>query len=297
LLDDPAGDCESRHFHGIRATAYPNIARIFWINLPLCVPSIAGIYFFINLESEPLSVQDRLKQVDWTGITILTTSLILLLFGVTSGGVLYPWRSAAVIASIIIGALGTGIFILYEGRYAKDPMIPLRIFANRTSASAYSSSFFLGFVLWAMQYYLILYVRLKYLHSQDLLTDAVFGLARPIPGRGRSLDSPWNHLHTHHSNVGRSHNFEAAKVQGRQLNCVVDDDSRILIDDSIKSQFAQSHAVWFSGHLCGRKRSGKRIRSSQGHLLIEQLFPGRFCAVQASQSDADVPMVSHSSVN
>ena len=196
MLDDPAGDCKSRNFYGICVAARFNIVRIFWINLPLCVPSIAGIYFFINLESEPLSVKDRMKQVDWIGIAILTTSLILLLFGVTSGGVLYPWKSAAVITSIIIGALGTGIFILYEGRYAKDPMIPLRIFANRTSASAYSTSFFLGFVLWAMQYYLILYVRMPYLHFPILLTGEVFGFARPIPGRSRSLDSPWNYLHT-----------------------------------------------------------------------------------------------------
>lgn len=37
-------------------------------------------------------------------------------------------------------------------------MIPLRIFKNRTAGAAYVSAFVLGFVLWAMQYYLILYV-------------------------------------------------------------------------------------------------------------------------------------------
>lgn len=123
------------------------------------MPSLAGIYFFINLESELQSVRERLRRVDWTGMFILTASLISLLYGVTSGGVLQPWNSAAVVSTIVIGALGTAGFLLYEEYFAKEPMVPLRIFSNRTSGAAYISSFILGFVLWAMQYYLILYVR------------------------------------------------------------------------------------------------------------------------------------------
>jgi len=132
--------------------------RIFYINLPLCVPSIAGIYFFINLESEPGSTKERLQRVDWVGIVLSTASLISLLFGITSGGVLHPWKSAQVISSIIIGVIGFGVFLFYESRFPKHPMIPLRIFANRTAMAAFGSAFVLGFVLWAMQYYLILYV-------------------------------------------------------------------------------------------------------------------------------------------
>lgn len=89
----------------------------------------------------------------------LTASLISLLYGVTSGGVLHPWRSASVISTIVVGTFGCVMFLLYEGFVASEPMIPLRIFSNRTAGSAYFSSFILGFVLWAMQYYLILYVR------------------------------------------------------------------------------------------------------------------------------------------
>ena len=135
-----------------------HVCSIFYINLPLCVPALAGIYFFIHLESEALSVKDRLKRVDWTGIFILTGSLISLLYGITSGGVLHSWGSAAVIASTAIGLCGTAVFLIYESRFAREPMIPLRIFSNRTASAAYVSSFVLGFVLWAMQYYLILYV-------------------------------------------------------------------------------------------------------------------------------------------
>jgi hypothetical protein len=124
------------------------VSRIFWINLPLCVPSLAGIYFFIHLHSEPGSIADRLKRADWTGIFLLTGSLISLLYGITSGGVLHDWDSGAVIASIVVGFCGTAVFLVYEEFWAKEPMIPLRIFKNRTAGAAYVSTFVLGFVLW-----------------------------------------------------------------------------------------------------------------------------------------------------
>jgi hypothetical protein len=132
--------------------------RIFYINLPLCVPAIAGIYFFINLETGPLSILEKLKRVDWVGVVVLTGSLIALLYGITSGGVIHSWDSGAVIASIVIASFGLVLFLFYEHKYAKEPMIPLRIFASRTAAAAFVASFSLGFDLWAMQYYLIQYV-------------------------------------------------------------------------------------------------------------------------------------------
>lgn len=104
-------------------------------------------------------MRERLGKVDWIGMVTLTGSLISLLYGVTSGGVLQPWKSASVISTIVLGVLGTAVFVLYEHYFATEPMIPLRIFSNRTAGAAYFSSFVLGFVLWAMQYYLILYVR------------------------------------------------------------------------------------------------------------------------------------------
>jgi hypothetical protein len=101
---------------------------------------------------------DRLRRADWVGILVLTGSLIALLYGITSGGVLHAWNSGAVIASIVVGLSGTAVFLIYEERWAEEPMIPSRIFKSRTAGAAYVGTFVLGFVLWAMQYYLILYV-------------------------------------------------------------------------------------------------------------------------------------------
>jgi hypothetical protein len=101
---------------------------------------------------------ERLRRADWAGMLILTVSLIAMLYGITSGGVIHAWSSGAVIACIAVGLSGIVLFTLHEALWAKEPIIPLRIFKNRTAGSAYTGAFILGFVLWAMQYYLILYV-------------------------------------------------------------------------------------------------------------------------------------------
>jgi len=131
---------------------------IFWINLPICVPALVGVYYFIHLRLEPSSIRSKLKQVDWVGILISTGSIVGLLYGIMGGQVLQPWNSAEILSALIVGGFGVGAFIFYEAKFARYPMVPLRIFANRTSNGAYISSFIMGLVLWAMQYYLVLYV-------------------------------------------------------------------------------------------------------------------------------------------
>lgn len=104
-------------------------------------------------------------------MVILTGSLIALLYGITSGGVLHAWNSGAVIASIAVGLSGTVLFLVHEELWAKNPIIPSRIFKNRTAGSAYVGAFILGFVLWAMQYYLILYVSYLTLIAAEQQSD------------------------------------------------------------------------------------------------------------------------------
>ncbi|EPE33260.1 MFS general substrate transporter [Glarea lozoyensis ATCC 20868] len=233
---------------------------IFYINLPLCVPAIAGIYFFIHLETGPLSVLEKLKRVDWVGVVVLTGSLISLLYGITSGGVIHPWDSGRVIASIVIAAFGLTVFLFYEHKYAKEPMIPLRIFASRTAAAAFVASFSLGFDLWAMQYYLIQYF---------LVTKR-----RSLVGAGVSI------------------------LPGTVLVPFMAVAGGLLITKLQKFK-AVNTAAWFFTTLGFALMTQLKIDSNKGVQYGFQivyafgagvLFPGRTCAVQACQTDDDVPM-------
>ena len=45
--------------------------------------------------------------------------------GLTWGGVTHPWSSVQVLAPLILGVVGIGIFILYEGYVATNPIVRL----------------------------------------------------------------------------------------------------------------------------------------------------------------------------
>ncbi|KAH8811664.1 drug resistance transporter [Xylogone sp. PMI_703] len=233
---------------------------VFYINLPVCVPALLGILKFLNLQPSSVSLRENIKNADWTGMVILTGSLISILFGVTSGGVLYPWASANTLSALIIGVVGTTGFFLYEAFLTRSPMVPLRIFGNRTSLSAYFTSFVLGVTLWAMEYYLILYFLVT--KRKSLLGAAVDILP------GTSTVPPFAAI------AG----FVIAKAKRfRTINSV----ALVLL----------SVGLGLTSLL--RPDSNRGIQ--YGFQVLYgigggALFPGRMVAVQASQLDEDVPM-------
>jgi hypothetical protein len=91
-------------------------------------------------------------------MAIFVTSTTLLLYGLTTGGTSHPWRSASVLAPLIIGFMGLGVFILVESKLTKAPMVPVRIFSNRTANAGYFGAFIHGLVLWTFTYYFIIFV-------------------------------------------------------------------------------------------------------------------------------------------
>lgn len=89
---------------------------------------------------------------------LIIVSLAFFLFGVTSGGVLYPWRSANCLAPLIIGILGIISFCLHGIFNATETLFPLRIFSLRTAAAGLFSVWVFVLILWAIAYYVILYL-------------------------------------------------------------------------------------------------------------------------------------------
>ncbi|KAH8804688.1 drug resistance transporter [Xylogone sp. PMI_703] len=139
---------------------------IFYINLPVCVISLAGITLFLpGNHLEKPSWSQFLKRFDWLGTCVLSASLSSMLFAITAGGVLYPWRSANSLVPLLLGILGMISFCIYEAVTAREPLIPLRIFASRTAVAAFFSAWVFGLVLWGISYYLILYFLIAKNHS------------------------------------------------------------------------------------------------------------------------------------
>lgn len=129
----------------------------FYINLPLDGVSLLLLIFFLKLETPKAPFREGLHAVDWLGGLAIVGGVIMFLYGFESAGVQHPWNSAFVLCLIIFGAIMIFVFGLIEWKVAKYPIMPTRLFADRSNVAAYSVCFFFGFVFIAESYYLPLY--------------------------------------------------------------------------------------------------------------------------------------------
>jgi len=137
---------------------YTSWRWIFWINIPVCVITISGIIYSLHIHQEITSLRSKVARIDYLGILVFVASMTLLLFGLTTGGTTNPWNSVNVLAPLTIGLSGIAIFILVQWKISKQPMMPLRIFSNRSANAGFLGAFIHGLVLWASAYYMIIFV-------------------------------------------------------------------------------------------------------------------------------------------
>jgi hypothetical protein len=99
-----------------------------------------------------------MARIDFMGMAVFIATTTLLLYGITTGGTTAPWNSATVLAPLIIGSVGLGVFVILEWKVAKEPMVPIRVFNHRSANTGYFGSFIHGLVLWAFAYHMIIFV-------------------------------------------------------------------------------------------------------------------------------------------
>ncbi|GGU23860.1 MFS transporter [Streptomyces violascens] len=115
----------------------------FYVGVPFAI-----IALIVLQKTLKLPVVKRDVKVDWTGAFLISAAVSLLLVWVTFAGNKYDWISwqtyAMVGGSIVLGAL----FVFAESR-ASEPIIPLRLFRNRTITLASLASLFVGVAMFA----------------------------------------------------------------------------------------------------------------------------------------------------
>lgn len=129
----------------------------FYINLPLDGLSLVLLIFFLKLETPRTPFIAGVKAIDWTGVILIVGGVTMFLFGMESGGVAHPWDSAYTLCLIILGIFTVILFFINEAKFAKYPVIPLRIFADRSNLASLGVCFIHGFVFIASSYFLPIY--------------------------------------------------------------------------------------------------------------------------------------------
>jgi EmrB/QacA subfamily drug resistance transporter len=115
----------------------------FYVGVPFAL-----IALLVLQKTLKLPVVKRQVKVDWSGAFFISAAVSLLLVWVTFAGDKYDWISwqsgAMVCGSVVLGAL----FLLVESK-ASEPIIPLRLFRNRTITLASLASLFVGVAMFA----------------------------------------------------------------------------------------------------------------------------------------------------
>lgn len=107
-----------------------------------------------------LPVHRRKVQVDWAGAALITSAASLLLIWVTFAGSDFAWLSWQTGVMVGGGVLLALLFVLAETR-AAEPILPLRLFRNRTLSLAVVASLMAGIVMYAGTTFLSQYFQLS----------------------------------------------------------------------------------------------------------------------------------------
>ncbi|TBU29033.1 major facilitator superfamily domain-containing protein [Dichomitus squalens] len=130
---------------------------LFYLNLPVCGLAFILVLTLLNLKNPPGTFLEKLAKIDWIGNFLIIASSSSCIIALTWGGVVYPWSSARVLVPLLVGLGGMGLFLLYEARIARHPMVPFIILSNRTSFSGYLQTFINPIVMLSVIYYLPTY--------------------------------------------------------------------------------------------------------------------------------------------
>ncbi|KAJ0310170.1 hypothetical protein Brms1b_008880 [Colletotrichum noveboracense] len=107
----------------------------------------------------------KLKAVDFVGSGLALAGTSVLMLGLTWGGGEYSWNSAHVIATIVVGFVVCVAFVMWQGKGAKFPLVPLHIFKSKIVNGACITMAINGWNFVVQVYYIPAFYQLAYNYS------------------------------------------------------------------------------------------------------------------------------------
>ncbi|HEY3842868.1 MAG TPA: DHA2 family efflux MFS transporter permease subunit [Acidimicrobiales bacterium] len=126
---------------------------IFYVNVPIGSLVVLASVFILA----PSLAEDERRGFDIPGAIALTGSLVLMVFGLVKS-TSWGWASAKTVGILAVAVVIMAVFVLIERRTA-SPLVPLAIFGNRSLSASNLVSLALGASIFAMFYFLSLYMQ------------------------------------------------------------------------------------------------------------------------------------------
>ncbi|KAF9967074.1 hypothetical protein BGZ70_000241 [Mortierella alpina] len=132
----------------------------FFINLPIGAITLAAVIKLLHLPHSKGSFKEKMRRVDMLGSLALVIGLVLILLPLNWGGSTYEWSSPIIIALFCVGFAVILIFCAIEWKQAAEPIIPFRLFQNRTNTAVFLTSFFIGMGFFGIMYFMPLFFQI-----------------------------------------------------------------------------------------------------------------------------------------
>ncbi|MGZ4169083.1 MAG: MFS transporter [Solirubrobacteraceae bacterium] len=127
---------------------------ILFINVPIGILAAIAAQHYI-VESRGVA---RAREFDLRGALAATLGLSLLVLGIVRTDQT-GWGDSSTLILIIAGLALLGVFVLIEGRFARAPLMPLRIYRSRTLSAANIVVLLVGGSSFGMWFFVSLYLQ------------------------------------------------------------------------------------------------------------------------------------------
>ncbi|CAO3636909.1 unnamed protein product [Cunninghamella blakesleeana] len=131
---------------------------VFYMSIGLCIIALIMVYSFIQPPTNKVDFKEELCKIDFVGIGLWAVGVVTLVLGLSWGGSTYAWNSAIIVALLCVSVTVIIIFGIWERIYAPNPLIPKRIFKNRSSILILIAAFLYGGCFQSLMTYIPLYL-------------------------------------------------------------------------------------------------------------------------------------------
>lgn len=131
----------------------PGWRWVFWSVVPIGVVAL-----LVTNRGLRLPFATRRRPIDWLGILLLVVGSTAVILIPVWGGDTYAWMSWQILAVTVVALIGSVAFVIQEGR-AVEPIIPLRLFRDRSISAVFAMGFLLMASLIAMSTFLPLFLQ------------------------------------------------------------------------------------------------------------------------------------------
>ncbi len=146
-------------FFGGLLVDYSTWRWVFYLNVPVGSAALFLLVLFLQVTyKKDDSLATSFRRIDWLGNAIFVGAVTSILVALSWAGAIHPWSSYQVIVPLVVGCVGLVGFLFFESSpLAPEPTMPLHLFSNRTSATAFGLTFLHSIVtIWAL-YFLPIY--------------------------------------------------------------------------------------------------------------------------------------------